>query len=406
MKMHAPDAIQDDSFIQLEHVLQSGGVDAAFDEVVDRFRRDKQYRRVFDARLMKKRLELNLPLVSQPTLDELPKDVQQAYQDAYVQAAREVGGLFLADGNLVRASPYFRAVGNVEPLVAALEAFDEGDANTPESQERLGATIQLAFQEGVHPRKGFELILKHYGLCRAITMFSAYPDTSGREVSLQLLVRTLHDELATNISRAITAVEGAPPEGTSIASLIAGREWLFENNAQHTDSSHLVSLLKLSGDLDDKDTLRLAIAIADYGTHLGTMFQYTDDPPFDNVYEDRGIYLRALAGESVDAAVRHFEEKAARFNPAAFGTGPAETLVALLIRLERYKDAIDVSRRYLSDIPPGDLSCPSLPELCQMAGDFNQLKDVTRQQADPLGYLAALIQREGAATALKKRREG
>ena len=208
MTMHAPDATQDDSFIQLEHVLQSGGVDAAFNEVVDRFRRDKQYRRVFDARLMKKRMELNLPLVSQPTLDELPKDVQQAYQDAYVQAAREVGELFLADGDISRASPYFRAVGNVEPLVAALEAFDEGDANTPESQERLGATIQLAFQEGVHPRKGFELILKHYGLCRAITMFSAYPDTNGRDVSLQLLVRTLHDELVTNISRAITAVEG------------------------------------------------------------------------------------------------------------------------------------------------------------------------------------------------------
>ena len=154
----------------------------------------------------------------------------------------------------------------------------------------------------------------------------------------------------------------------------------------------------MSGDLDDKDTLRLAIAIADYGTHLGPMFQHMDDPPFDNVYEDRGMYLRALAGESVDAAVKHFEEKAARFNPSAYGTGPAETLVALLIRLERYKDAIEVSRQYLSDTPPGDLSCPSLPELCQMAGDFNQLKDVTRQQADPLGYLAALIQREGAAT--------
>jgi len=93
MTMHAHDATSDDSFIQLEHVLQSGGVDAAFNEVVDRFRRDKQYRRVFDARLMKKRMELNLPLVSQPTLDELPKDVQQAYQDAYVQAAREVGEL-------------------------------------------------------------------------------------------------------------------------------------------------------------------------------------------------------------------------------------------------------------------------------------------------------------------------
>src|SRR6185436_1866986 len=110
--------------------------------------------------------------------------------------------------------------------------------------------------------------------------------------------------------------------------------------------------------LDDNDTLRLAIAIADYDTHLGPMFQHMDDPPFDNVYKDRGMYLRALAGESVDAAVKHFEEKAARFSPANYGAGPAETLVALLVRLERYKHAIEVSQQYLSDIPPGDLSCP------------------------------------------------
>jgi hypothetical protein len=404
--MHPPGAHPDDTFDWLERLLQRGGADAAFDEVVDRFRREKQYRRVFEARLMKKRMELNLPLVSQPALADLPKEVQQAYQDASVQAAREVGQLFLADGDIPRAWPYFRAVGNAEPVVAAIESFDAGEADTPESQNRLGATIQVAFQEGVHPRKGFELVLKHYGLCRAITMFSAYPDTPDRPGSLRLLVRTLHDELAANLARTIESVEGRKPDTASIASLISGRDWLFEHDAQHTDSSHLISVLRLSSDLDDEETLRLAIALADYGTHLSPMFQHMDEPPFDNIYTDRGVFLRALAGDNVDAAVAHFEEKAARFDPAHYGTGPAETLIDLLVRLERYGDAIGAFRRYLADVAPEHLSCPSLTELCQMAGDFDQLKDVTREQSDPLGYLAALIQRRDAATTLKTRREG
>ncbi len=246
----------------------------------------------------------------------------------------------------------------------------------------------------MNPRRGLELILKHYGLCRAITMFSAYPQTEGRSESLRLLVRSLYDQLVDNLARTITAVEGTRPESHSIASLIAERDWLFENNAQHTDSSHLVAVLKLSGELDDKKTLRLAVELADYGTHLGQMFQFTDDPPFEHVYEDRGIYLRALAGEDVDRAVKHFEEKAAGSDPDRDGSRPAEVLVELLIRLTRYDDAIKAFQRYLIDVAPEGLSCPSLLQLHQMAGNFEQLKQVAKQQSDPLSYLAALIQEE------------
>ena len=122
------------------------------------------------------------------------------------------------------------------------------------------------------------------------------------------------------------------------------------------------------------------------------MFQYSDDPPFERVYEDRRIYLRALLGEDVDRAVRHFDEKAAASDPDRDGNRPAEVLVELLVRLERYDDAINAFRRYLIDVAPEGLSCPSLLQLCQMAGDFEQLKQVAKQQSDPLSYMAALIQ--------------
>ena len=387
-----PDTSQETVFLWIDQVLQNGNADAAFERLVERFRREKQYRQLFDARLMKKRWELGLPLVAQPTLADLPKEVQQSYQDGYVQAANEVGELYLADGDIPRAWTYFRALGNTKPVAEALETFVPPDSDTPEAQDLLGSTIQLAFQEGVNPRKGFELILQHYGMCRAITMFSAYPHQDGRDESLRLLVRSLHGELVSNLKRAISNVEGKVPEDNAISALVSGRDWLFENNAQYTDSSHIVALLKLSGDLEDQECLKLAIEIADYGTHLGPMFQYQEDPPFDRVYEDRGTYLRALIGENVGGAVSHFEEKAERFDSERYGNGPAEVLVALLIRLERYREAIRVFRRYLMNFAPEDLACPSLLQLCQMAGDFEQLKQVAKEQSDPLSYMAALVQ--------------
>ena len=151
-------------------------------------------------------------------------------------------------------------------------------------------------------------------------------------------------------------------------------------------------MLKLSADLDDAETLKLAVEIAGYASRLGEMFQYSDDPPFERAYDDRRIYLEALVGTDVDRAVRHFDEKAAASDPDRDGYRPAEVLVELLIRVERYDDAINAFRRYLMDAAPEDLSCPSLLQLCQMARDFEQLREVAKQQSDPLSYLAALIQ--------------
>jgi hypothetical protein len=392
--MNMPDPTPEDGiFPWLDHLLQNRDSVAAFDELAARFKRDKHYKALFDARLMQKRLELGLPLVSSARISDVPKDLQQTYQEAYLQAAREVGELLLADRDIPRAWPYFRAIGDTGPIVRALDAFDIADMETPESQDALGAAIQIAFHEGLHPRKGLELILKHHGLCRAITVFSAYPQGDDRHDSIRLLVRSLHDQIIDNLSVTIADVEGKPPDSRSIRTLIDGRDWLFENNAQYTDSSHIAPVLELSGELNDIETLKLAVEIADYASRLGEMFQYPDDPPFERAYHDRLIYLSALAGVDVDRAVRHFDGKAARSDRDRDGYRPAEVLVELLIRLERYDDAIGAFRRYLMDAAPEDLSCPSILQLCQMAGDFEQLKQVAKQQSDPLSYIAALIQK-------------
>jgi hypothetical protein len=387
-----------DLFSWIDEVRRTAGDDRAFEILVDRFKRGRQYGNLFNLRLLKSRLDLGLPLTAHPAIGDLSAELQPRYQDAYLDAAREVGSLFLNDGNIPAAWPYFRAVGDVKPIADALEAFDVDRAESMDAHDQLGGIIQIAFNEGVNPQKGFALTLKHYGICRAITMFSGYPQKAGRDESLRLLVRSLHGEIVENLKRTISSVEGTTPETASIPSLTAGREWLFENDAQYTDSSHLAGLLRFAVDLEDAGALRQAAEIAHYGCQLSPTFQYDDDPPFERAYEDRGIYLRALLGEDIDRAVAHFEAKAAAFDAYRDGSRPAEVLVELLCRLGRYTEAIRAFRQYLSGVPAEHLSCPTLPQLCEMAGDFDQLKQVAEEQADPLNYLAAVIRRREASS--------
>jgi hypothetical protein len=206
------------------------------------------------------------------------------------------------------------------------------------------------------------------------------------------VLRTLHHEIVDNLKRAIAEAESRAPQTESIPELIAARSWLFDNNTQYTDSSHLAAVLRFSRDLEDAGGLHLALDIAEYGRQLGPMFQYVEDPPFDQVYDDHAVYLRALLGQDTDRAVAHFEQKAVEHEPTHYGIRAAEVLVDLLVRLHRYEHAIAVFRRYLSEVPPDDLACASLPQLYQLTGDFEQLKMLAREHSEPLSYLAAVIQ--------------
>ena len=90
------------------------------------------------------------------------------YETAFRDAARETGELFLAGGDVVGAWPYFKAIGEQEPVAAAIENVTGG--------ENLDRVIEIAFREGVNPRKGFELLLEHHGICSAITWYGSSPD--------------------------------------------------------------------------------------------------------------------------------------------------------------------------------------------------------------------------------------
>jgi hypothetical protein len=370
-----------DDFELLEEAIRSRGAAAAFEFLIAKAREERKYRDVFSARVMQVRQRMGLPLIEVEPGVNLEGEERAAYENAVRDAARETGELFLAAGEIANAWPYFRAIGETAPVAAAIE-------NAP-PETPAEALIDIAFREQVNPRKGFELILEHRGTCNAITWFGSMPAGDSRRECLRLLLRTLYDELVAALRSHIERAEGSAPATSNVAELIEGRDWLFEGNNYHVDTTHLTSVLRFSPELDDHASMRLALEIADYGTRLAPMYHFRGDPPFEDPYTDHGIYLRTLLGDDVERGIAHFRAKAVSGTAEGYGM-PAEIFVDLLVRLERFDEAIAASREYFPKTPPAN--SPSTLQLCQIAGAFGQLRELARERGDLLAYAAGLIQ--------------
>jgi hypothetical protein len=291
--------------------------------------------------------------------------------------------LFLADGDIPRGFSYLRAIGETRPVYEAIDRLAPENVND--------AVLEIALHERVHPRKGFELLLESHGVCRAITAFGQFPGSQGREESLHLLVSRLHGDLIRSLKRTIEQAEGTVPEGESVLRLINGRDWLFDGMNYYVDTSHLVSILGYCLELTDPAMLRLAIELSEYGKRLSPMFHYRSDAPFQNMYEDHGIYLKILLGDDVEAGLAHFRRKVEDTDPEQEGTAAAQILVVLLARLKRYEEAVQVSLQYLADVDANQLACPSVLQLCYMADDRDKLMQIARERQDLLGFAAGLL---------------
>ena len=133
--------------------------------------------------------------------------------------------------------------------------------------------------------------------------------------------------------------------------------------------------------------------LTEYGRRLSPRLQFEGHPPFERIFDDHGIYLEALLGRNVDAAIAHFR---AKLGPSESEPGepaiPAQTLVNLLVRLGRLDAAIEVASEYLAGLPDSALFCPGVAQLCQRAGDPHRLATIARDHRDLVNYTAALIQ--------------
>jgi hypothetical protein len=244
----------------------------------------------------------------------------------------------------------------------------------------------------VHPPKGLQLVIAQHGICRAITYFEQFPDLEQREECLILLVRTLHAELVANLKSAIVQREGQAPGTNSILELMAARDWLFGEFDAYIDTSHVINVVRFAVDLLDQDGIRLALELCDYGAHLSAQFKMRGEPPFEDIYRDHAIYLHALLGEDLEAAIGHFKAKIVAQDDPMSAIRCSQVLVGLLVRRERYQEAMQISLEHLNGVAANQLAGPTLFQLCQLAGDSARLKELARAQGDLLSFAAGTIQ--------------
>lgn len=362
-----------DLFPSLDRLLDSGDPARGFDFLIEQFLAAKEYGQAFEARLMKKRFELGLPLLQTDSLNDEP------YQAAVVEIARDTGRLFLEAGNIERAWPYFRAVSDTEPVAQAIDKL--------EPREDLDGVINIAFQEGVHPVKGIELIIAKHGMCRALTAFGMTAVTKDRDKCIALLTTELHREVIRRMREAI----GDAPTSDSLIELMNGREWLFGEWDYYVDTSHLLTIIPYCTEVTDPAVLKLFHELCQYGSHLSPHFQTPGIPPFEKQFEAYGHYISALLGENVEDHLAYFRQQVAEADAETVGDGPGRILVRLLVALGHPHEALDVLLEHVFEDAPYGAPVPSALQLCYQSKDYSRMTEIAKDRGDLLSYAAARI---------------
>jgi hypothetical protein len=390
------------SFDAVTEALSTRGVEGALAQLIIELDRSGSLHELFDARLMQARHRLGLALMSSVPIDDLPENVRDPLEAAYLEACREVGGKFLEQGLVREAWMYLRPVGDKKSVGAALRRIEPTD-------EQVEAIVEVALHEAVDPELGFQLVLDRYGTCNAISLFDGIAPRLPRGEPEKLaarLVRRLHDELSANLAadierrgaehgltaEAVAKRGGQRDDSGSIAQLIEGRDWLLADDNYHIDTSHLSAVIRMARLVTDPEVLALAIDLTEYGRRLSPQYQYPGEAPFEELYLRSRQFFRAQCGLEVDTALEYFAQRARAADTSVQGTAAAEVYIALLARLQRFGEAISAAAELLPAGAPQSGFAPSLMELSRSAGDYGALVEQSRRQGNLLTFAAGLLE--------------
>jgi hypothetical protein len=380
-----------------EHIaatLHSAGAPAALDRLADTLREQKLYHKLFDARLLKRKSELGLPLARPSSLQDVPDAQRKLVEETYVAAAREVGELFLADGDIPAAWMYLQVIREPEKVAAAIEALPA----TGDGDQKSEQIMQIALYQGVNPTKGVRMMLKAHGTCSTITALDHVLHNLSqeqRQACAKVMVRSLYQDLSDSVRRHVQQRVPMVEPDASLRQLIAGRDWLFEGGGYHIDVSHLGSVVRFARSIDaPAEELELALQMAEYGSRLNKQLQYAGEPPFEDSYAAHIEFFKVLLGRDQDQALQYFRDKLAHEPDEQDKPLLAYVLTDLLMRSGRLDEAVDVAAEHLTNL--GDDVSFSFAELCAEARRPDVLRRVAERRGDLVGYTAALIQEQSS----------
>jgi hypothetical protein len=380
--LHTPES----KFDEVQSLLDSGDVAGALKAVTQTLLDTRQYHSLFDARLLAARHSLQLPLSRPTSFDDVPPEKRDEFEKQYIAAAREVGSLFLANKAYRDAWAYFRTIRETDELKSALMAIPR---QPPPSEE----VVDVAFFQGVAPAHGLEFLLDSHGVCSSITALDQQMANFTPEVRREcaaVMVRHLHQSLRDNVFSDLQRRQPMTAPGQSLAAMIAGRDWLFADDAYHIDVSHLNSVVRFARSLEGTDPeLSQAMELATYGGKLSSRYQYSASPPFTDFYSAHLHYFRVLSGQDVDAGLAYFRSQADNAPDESQQTLCVFVLVDLLARIGRKADAAELACERLT--AAAEEFGLSIPQLCIEAGRPDLLSAAARKVGDLVTYSAALL---------------
>lgn len=378
------------AFDRIAELKSSEGPKAAIDLLIETLREEKNFHRVFDALLMKKKNELGLSLLNPTSLDDVPKDQRVDFEKYYVDSAREVGNLFLKDDQLNEAWVYFRTIQEPEAIAEALE-----NATLPDDYDKSQELINIALYEGANPVKGLQFLLQSNGTCNTITAMDQAMqglDGENRQKAAAMIVGHLYEELLMTVKAEVERRMPLPPSAKepTLRELIMGRDWLFQEGNYHIDVSHLNSVVRFARFLEPgTPELELAAQLAEYGCNLDSQFQYPGEAPFEDFYPSHQHFLNVLLGRNVDEAMAYFQQKLDNEPDEPDQQMIAYVMVDLLLRCDRLDQAMEVAEKYLRFL---DEPTFSFAELCTKAGKLDAWAEASKAKGDLVAYTAAIVQ--------------
>lgn len=374
-------------FDQIQEVFQQSGTEAALERLAAELVSTKKFHELFEARKLQLRRELGLPLLYSEAGDDLDDDVRNKLEDGLSAICRDIGAALMEDGRLREGWMYLRPVGETEVAKEYL-------LRTETTDENIDELIELALREGIAPAHGFGLVLQHYGTCNSITTFDAEMNQqppAEKKIAAGMLVEHLHAELLENVLNDITSEESTKPASNRFAELLAEREWLFDGNRYHIDTTHLASVIRFARVLEDENQIKLAIDLTEYGRRLSSQYQYENEEPFADLYPSTKIYLNAILGTDVEGALEFFEKKARECDTYNEGYMPVEVYIELLSRVGKPADAMEALIELMPDASPKIGIAPTIMELANQADDFSRFTSFCKENEDLLGFVTGLL---------------
>jgi hypothetical protein len=379
------------TFEELDQLTESEGAAAVVDRLIASMEGENDYHRLFDAILMKVKLEMGLPLMNPSSFDNVPAEKQEEFETKYVDVARRIGKLFLDAGEIPQAWVYLRTIREPEMVRKAFDALDPHRDASEETDE----LINVALYEGANPVKGMEILLRVNGTCNAVTALDQQiqqMEPADRRGTASLMVRELYEDLCSTIRSEVESKLAGVPAGETLRELMAERDWLFEDGNYHIDVSHLNAVVRFARVLDPGHSdLGKATELAEYGSKLAAQFQYPGDAPFDDFYPAHVQYFKVLADDVREAGIGYFQKKIDDEPEEQDKPMIAYVLVDLLVRIGDTERALELANQYLRGVEEGPSF--SFSQLCQDVGRIDLIRDCARESGDLVTYAATLLQK-------------